>query len=108
VLTTGVKGDVRIPVDCTIVGWTLLSTDAAPTVGSIVIDVWKDNYGSFPATVADSITGGNPPTLTAGIKATDTALTGWTTSITAGDVLRFNVSSVSSLTRVHFSLTLTT
>jgi hypothetical protein len=34
-------------------------------------------------------------------------LTGWTTSISAGDVLRFNVDSVTTCTRVTLSLLVT-
>lgn len=36
---------------------------------------------------------------------TDSLLTGWTTAVAAGDVLGFNVDSVSTVTRVLLSLT---
>jgi hypothetical protein len=34
-------------------------------------------------------------------------LTGWTTSISAGDTLRFNLNSVTTITRVVLTLTVT-
>ena len=49
VITTGVKGFVQVPFACTITGWTLLSTDASATAGSIVIDVWKDTLRELSA-----------------------------------------------------------
>jgi hypothetical protein len=108
VLTTGVKGFIRIPVACTLTSWTLLSTDAAATSGSIVIDVWKDTYANYPPTNADSITNANEPTLSSANKAEDTDITNWTTTaVSAGDVIGFNVDSVTTLTKVTLHIVLT-
>ena len=93
VITTGPKGSIPVPFPCTITGWTLL----AEQVGSIVIDVWKDTYANFKPTVADTIAGTEKPTLAAADKNQDLNLTTWTTSIAAGDILRFNVDSVTSI-----------
>jgi hypothetical protein len=103
-MTTGVKGDLEIGFDCTITKWSLLADQS----GSIVLNVWKDTYANFPPTVADKITASAPPTITTATKATDSTLTGWTTTVTAGDVLRFNVDSVTSIKRVTLALELTT
>jgi hypothetical protein len=105
VITTGVKGFVEVPFAGTITGVTLLSTDAAVTSGSIVVDIWKDTYANYAPTVADTITASAKPTLASAIKAKDTTLTGWTTALAAGDVLGFKVDSVAALTRVALSLT---
>src|SRR5262245_13937178 len=105
VLTTGVKGFLRVPFACTITAVTLLSTDASATAGSIVVDIWKDSYSNYPPTVADTITASAKPTLSSAAKSEDTTLTGWTTSIAAGDVLGFKVDSASTVTRVLVSLT---
>jgi hypothetical protein len=102
VITTGVKLDLEIPFACTITGVTLL----ADQTGSIVIDLWSDAYGNYPPTDADSITASAPPTLSAAAKSQDTTLTGWTTSLSAGTILRVNVDSATTLTRVTLSLTL--
>jgi hypothetical protein len=105
VITTGVKGFLRVPFACTILAATLLSTDAAATAGSIVIDIWKDTYANYPPTVADTITASAKPTLASANKSEDTTLTGWTTAVAAGDVLGFTVDSIATLTRVALSLT---
>ena len=103
-ITTGVKGFVVAPASCTISSATLLSTDASVTSGSIVIDVWKDTYANYAPTVADTITASAKPTLSSAIKSQDSTLTGWTTSVTAGDVLAFKVDSASTVTRVSLFL----
>lgn len=103
-ITTGVKGFIYIPYDCTILEATLLSSDAAATSGSIVIDIWKDVYVNYPPTIADTITASAKPTLSTAISSRDTTLTGWTKSIRAGDVLGFTVDSVTTLTKVTLIL----
>ena len=102
-ITTGVKGDLEIPFACTINRVTLLADQS----GSIVIDIWKDAYANYPPTVADTITASAKPTISSATKAQDSTLTGWTTGISAGDVLRFNVDSVTSIQRVTLSLRIT-
>lgn len=102
-ITTGVKGFLEIPFNCTINRATLL----ADVSGSIVVNVWKDTYANFPPTVADKITASAPPTISATTKAQDSTLTGWTTSITAGDILAFNVDSATTITKVTLSLKVT-
>lgn len=106
-ITTGYKGSIQIPFGCTITGWTILSVDASTTSGSIVIDVWKDTYANFPPTVADTITASAKPTVTTATKNTSTTLTGWTTAIALGDVVGFNVDSITSFTRVVIHLQVT-
>ncbi len=99
-ITTGIKADLEIPFACTIQRVTML----ADQVGSVVVDIWKDVYANYPPTVADSITAADLPTITAAVDSQDAALTGWNTIIAAGDVLRFNVNSVSTITRLTLSL----
>jgi hypothetical protein len=102
-IQTGIKGDLYIPFDCTVTEWVLLTDQ----VGSIVIDVWSDIYGSYPPTITDSIAGTDLPTLSGVNKNKSTALTGWNQNISAGSTLRFNVNSVSSVTRVTLTLNVT-
>lgn len=102
-ITTGIKGDFSVPANCTITSVTAL----ADQTGSIVVDVWKDTYANFPPTDADSITSAAPVTISSATKATDSTLTGWTTSISAGDILRFNVDSASTVTRVTLEIRVT-
>jgi len=100
VLPTGVMGDIQIPFACTITGWTLLANAS----GSIVIDIWKDTYANYPPTDADSITAAAVPSITSTTKNTSSTLTGWTTSIAANDTLRFNIDSVTTITRISLLL----
>jgi len=102
-ITTGQKGHLEVPFACTITQVTILADQS----GSIVVDIWEDSYANFPPTDADSITASAPPTLSSAQKAQDSTLTGWTTSISAGDILAFNVDSATTVTRVTISLTVT-
>ena len=100
-LTTGVKGYITVPYNCTIISAITL----ADVSGSVVFDVWKDTYANYPPTVADTITASAKPTISSATKATDSTLTGWTTTCTAGDVLGFNVDSATTITRATLTLT---
>jgi hypothetical protein len=102
-ITTGVKGDITIPFACTITEWTLMADQS----GSIQIDIWKDTYANYPPTVADTITASAKPLISAATKGQSSTLTGWTTSVAAGDTLRFNVDSVTTCQRVTLSLKVT-
>lgn len=101
-LVPGVWGDVPVHFDGTILRWRLLTLEA----GDLQVDVWKTDYAGFPPTVTDTITGSDVPTISAGQKAESTALTGWTTDVAVGDVLRFNIDSVSAITKATLTLTL--
>jgi hypothetical protein len=99
-ITTGTKLFIEVPFACTIERVTML----ADVSGSIVVDIWKDTYAQYPPTVADTITASAKPTISAAQKSQDATLTGWTTAIAAGDILGFNVDSVTSITRLTLSL----
>ena len=103
VIETGYKGFIRIPYGATITKVTLL----ADVSGSIVIDVWKDSYANYPPTDADSITASAPPTLSSATKSEDSTLTGWTTAITAGDCIGFNVDSCTTITKITLIIEIT-
>lgn len=99
-ITTGIKGDLAVPITCAIQSVTMLADQS----GSIVVDIWKDTYANYPPTVADTITASAKPTITTATKSQDATLTGWTTAVTAGDTIRFNVDSVTTITRLTLSL----
>lgn len=103
-LITGVWGDVPIHFDGIITRWRLLALEA----GDLQVDVWKTDYAGYPPTVSDSITGSDVPLLSGADKNESVALTGWTTKVNVGDVLRFNIDSVSGITRATLTLTLIT
>jgi hypothetical protein len=100
-ISTGIKGDISIPVAGTITAVRMLADQS----GSAVVDIWKDTYANYPPTVADTITAAAKPTISGAVKSEDTTLTGWTTAIAAGDTLRFNVDSAATITRLTLQLT---
>lgn len=101
VLSTGAqKVYCSVPYDGTITAARLVADQS----GDIVIDIWKDTYANFPPTVADTITAAAKPTLSSAQKSEDTTLTGWTTSITKGDYLEFNIDSAATVTKVVCTL----
>jgi hypothetical protein len=77
-------------------------------IGSCQVGVWKAPYGSYPPTVANSITGGALPTILSGIKYQDAGLAGWSKAVTAGDVITFHLASSSVFTNIHIELTIST
>jgi hypothetical protein len=103
VISTGVKGVLEMPFAATILSVRLVAPKES---GDLVVDIWRDSYFNFPPTVADSITAAAKPTLAAANKYQDTTLTGWTTSIAAGDYLTINVDSAATITIATLSLRL--
>lgn len=88
VIGIGQQVDILVPYDCTILEADLLADQS----GDIVIDVLQTTYSGFDGSLA-SITGTGTFQLSSAIKTQDTALTGWTVTLTKGDVLRFSVTS---------------
>ena len=99
-ITTGVKGYLEIPFAMEIQGVTMLADQS----GSVVVDIWKDAYANYPPTDADSITASAVPTISAAVKSQDLTLTGWTTAVVAGDIIGFNVDSITTIQRVTIAL----
>lgn len=95
VITTGSKGFVTVPFDCTITNWYM----AADASGSMVIDVKRSG--------SSIVGGGNKPTLSSQSSAS-AAVSGWTsTAVTTGDIIEFNVDSASTITRNNLVLQVT-
>jgi hypothetical protein len=100
-ITTGIKGDLPVPYNCRITGVTMLADQS----GSIVVDILKSNYAGFPPTTSIIGGGGTKPTISSNDQSQDTSMTGWTTvEIDAGDILRFEVVSVTAITRLTMAL----
>lgn len=106
-IATGIKGDLFIDFSCTITQVTLLADQS----GSIALDLWKCTYSAFDDSahpvVGDSIVASAPPTISSAVKAQDSTLSGWTTSVAAGSAIRVNVSSASTITRCTMTLKVT-
>lgn len=105
-IPTGVLGTgLIVPFNCTI-NQAVMNGN---TTASMVVDIWKCTESQFDGgathpVVGDSITGGNPPTITAGSKYSDSVLSGWTLSLTQGDVLWYNVVSNTGFTSATLAL----
>lgn len=82
VITTGIIGDAEVECSMTLTGWRVLPDQS----GTLAVQVWKDTYANYPPLVGDLIV---TPTCTTAAKA---EATGLSISLTAGDILRFNVS----------------
>jgi len=99
--STGLRGTVNVPTNCTVSGWSLIADQA----GSIVVDVLHSTFTGFPTN--SSICGADKPTLASAQKNENLALTEWTPGLLAGDVLQFNVVSVAVATRICVTLFVT-
>ncbi len=97
-ITTGKKGVLVTDCDYTVTGWTIIANQS----GSIVVDVKRSTYANYPTT--SSIAGSELPTLTSAQKNEDLSLTTWTTSLSARDIIEFEVNSVTSVTRATVAL----
>ena len=86
--------DAQLKKDVTgrIESWMLVSD----TVGSIVIDVKKDTFATYPDSLT-SIVGSEYPRLSNEKKARDESLSTWSTQLTAGDILDFDVVSCNGI-----------
>ena len=88
--------------------WTIEQvTLGADQDGSVVVDIWKDTHANFPVTIADTITAAAKPTLSAADTYQDGTLSGWTTAISGGDWLFYNIDSVATITYLTIVLKLT-
>jgi len=100
-ITTGIKGDLEVPFNCTIQRVTML----ADQTGTIEVDIWVEAYATFPPENGDSITdAGTTPIISAAIKYQDSSLTSWTVALTAGDIIRWNVDQAATIERCTISL----
>jgi hypothetical protein len=99
-MQVGDKGSLTIDVTGVIENIRVLSDQT----GDIVFDISKTTFADFPN--FNSITSGNRVQLVNTNKYFDDVLNNWTTTITAGDILRFDVISVNNIRRLLISLKL--
>ena len=88
-IQAGSQANLLITEDFLIEGWYMLADQS----GSAVVDVWSDTFDNYPATNADTITGGAEPALSGAIKSQGSGLSAWTRRLEAFSVLVFNVDS---------------
>jgi hypothetical protein len=101
VILSGTQVDVIFNNTVILNSWTMI----ADTTGSTVVDIWKDTYANYPPTSSDTIiTGGTKPNISSDIKNQSSSLSGWNTIINSGDIVRFNVDTCSSITKLTLSI----
>lgn len=96
--TLGSKGYSEVACDSTVVRATILADQS----GSAVVNILKSTYAGFPPSA--SICGSAFPTLSTAQKNQDTTLTGWTTALSAGDILLWSLTSATTVTRIQVFL----
>lgn len=97
-VSTGIKGQIDIPVPMTVTGWVLTADQS----GSAVVDVNAGSYASFPT--LSSITASDKPTLSSAQKNENLTATTWSGSLAAGTQLQFSVTSATTVTRLNVNL----
>lgn len=99
-MTPGDKGFINIDVSGIIDQLVIYSEQQ----GDLVLDIQKADYGTYPTFT--SILGGGNIQMINNTKLKDDVLTNWDKTIVAGDLLQFDVVSVSNITRFLISLKL--
>lgn len=96
--TTSPTIDFTLPYNGTFVSWTM---NALPA-GSCTIDLSKATYSNYPNFT--DIDGSNSPKIPNTTKATDSTLSGWTTTFAKGDVLRANLNGTGTVNFCNLNL----
>lgn len=106
-LTTTTFVDIPIDFKGTIADAELyITTPGATSDWALTVDVWKDHSTDFPPTSDDYITGSAKLIAsTATGQFANITISSWTTALTAGDVLRFAVESVTTVKKATAKLT---
>jgi len=103
-ITTGIKGRKIIPYDCTVTEWVVTGS----TSGSITWDVNWGKTSAWPNALASVGFSGNGSSPQLGATASQSYVlipTAWTKSgFSAGDVIQFEVDSVSTITDCELAL----
>jgi hypothetical protein len=98
-LSAGDGPDVELPWAYVLEGWSLYAHES----GSAVLDLRAaTSYATFPTMT--SLCAAAKPTLSGAQKAQDAGLTGWTTALPRGTVLRAVLESASTVTFLSLTL----
>ena len=98
VIQTGYQASITAPFGMTITNWQVVSIGTSGLLsGSIVVDLYRSG--------ASIIGGGNKPTLSSASSG-NAAVSGWTSvTVSAGDILLFNITSATTVTNVTLTIT---
>jgi hypothetical protein len=102
VISTGTRHiPLRVPYDMTITSWQIDQAVPTTSTGSVKVAIVK--YSSYPAS-SSYIVGSATPTVTSAYAATGSTLTGWTVTLSKGDLLDFVVQTVAVAKRIVVNL----
>jgi len=90
-LTSGSVVYFTIPYTCTLSAWNI-TVDA----GTVTFDVWKIATGTAIPTVSNTITASALPALASGTAKHSTTLTGWSTAVSANDIVGIQLKTVAT------------
>lgn len=93
-VVAGSQVEFEIPGNLQPQSWTI-TADAA---GSAVVDILRATYANYPT--FSSVAGTEKPTLSTAQKNQDLSLTTWNTTWSAGDIIRANVDSATTVKRI--------
>lgn len=102
----------KVRVRCDFAGTITAATVLIDQTDILVIEVRKCTYAQYdagathPAT-GDKISASAPPTVTSAVKSTDSALTGWTKTVSTGDIFEFCLLSLTNATWCYIQLDVT-
>lgn len=102
VLTTGVKAALRVDFNAFIAAGFVHEFDG--TSGSISVGIEKATYEVGFAPTFTSIVASAPLVVSSARYGENVTLTGWTRSLSRGEVLRFSITSVSAFKRILVAL----
>jgi len=100
-VTAGIKGFIEIPFNLSVLSWKIMAEQA----GSVSLDLWNCPFNSFPPIAANSIVGGNYPTLSSAQSSSSSTLTGWSPNLSAGSILALVINDSSVIHQITVSLT---
>lgn len=103
-ITAPLYAMVYIPYGCTITGAYCASVDSsgAALSGSCTVEVWIKS-AAIP-TSSDKVSASAPVTLSSASLSTDTTLTGWSTTVTAGSWAIFKMATATTVQKVIVAL----
>jgi hypothetical protein len=100
VLSTGVTNYITMGTSGHITGWDIVS----PITGNVTFDIWKVSGGVLPTVANTIVTDSTFPLLTGALFSSSTAVSGWVTSFSAGDIFAVNINSATGLTKANLTI----
>lgn len=99
VIADGAVCDLNVPFDCTLES---VQMTAPKESGDATVALYYATYNDYPTFT--SLDGGDNPSFSSSRKYKDTDLTGWTTTVSEGTIIRAQISGVVDITKIALTL----